>query len=1025
MKLLKILKFTFISSWSVVYFILGIAVIFYISFLLGHPILDGTVKNLSTGNVDKNIFVGNDSPFALSLVYWFDRFFPKIPFWYPLQGMGVSLFHSYPMGTTFIILVLKHLTGIQITEIFRVLSFITFPLTALGIYLFAWTRLKNQTVGLIAALFFLISQASWLFQTLHGIFAQSFSFIFIAPTLIFFDLTLERFLKEKQNNFLTRLFLILAIIFLGITFLMHVVTGTMLTITIVIWASLRFILNNKLSLKPNILAGKFLKGLMIALVIIVLAQALVAFWQFPFNSYTMLANREGLNTRGLNQLQEESLRLPSILGFGKLGEGIYRYDFFFFAMPVLIFFAIGTIMSLILKNKLVQILSTISLIFISLTTIPIYLPFVASTFKFFFTAVYFRGLIPALILVPVVAAWGLYSIPNVIISILPRHFGKKIFTNKKAVSVLIRNLGSYFSIIIVSGLSILLAYLSIISLGHTPPPNPDFKGTYKYQFQAYGPSLSSDIQDLIKSPPNYFLLPEITVNKTGVDRIALMNNLLAENLNYRDTILDVSPFAAGGAIIQGVGITNDLRFINLYHYYASLIHRMWGYQAGVFYGKEKLFRSPKLLAELTDWFGLKYALIVPGFDPFEKYKDAGWEQEAEYTSKTINWGFEVWQKADPTGLYTCSSRPVILAVGDFEKGMYDHVFRSANLGALSYKDAWIVEGKKNIDDYSLEDLKQFDGVILQGYSYRSKGGAWNRIKKYVEDGGSVFVDTGWQFVAKDWGNSSNTQFDYSLPEPLPVSKTHWDNIGTSWAGLEVNKDFVKDINLSRFDPPVWDTNPWGMALADKEDLREGTKIVLAKGDKVLIASRDFGKGKIVWSGINILSHITYKMNEEEANLLGQILKPLFAKSQPQDFKDIVLERNYPDKVNFIFNQKIDKPFWLLFRESFSPNWHATINTGGKSIDIPILRGGPGFILIKIPKVNPQDNIQLKYRLDFKDGIFAKSLSVSTFIFLFLYLLFGGKFKISWESVVPKRIRTLIQNRASSISKSISEKEDDY
>src|SRR3989344_2098449 len=158
----KIINTLFISIWSIIYFLIGIFVIFTVSYLMGHNILDS------------QWFVGNDSTFALSLIYWFDKFFPQIPLWYPLQGTGVSLFHSYPMFSTFIVIILKHIAGISAIESFRIVSFSTFPLTAIGIYLFCWSRLKNQTVGLIAGIFFLLSQASWLFQALHGIFAQSF-----------------------------------------------------------------------------------------------------------------------------------------------------------------------------------------------------------------------------------------------------------------------------------------------------------------------------------------------------------------------------------------------------------------------------------------------------------------------------------------------------------------------------------------------------------------------------------------------------------------------------------------------------------------------------------------------------------------------------------------------------------------------------------------------------------------------------------------------------------------------------------
>ena len=222
------------AVWSFIYLALAVLLIFGLSYLLGHSILDGKT------NFSEGALIGNDSAFALSLVYWFDRFFPKVPIWYPLQGMGVSLLYSYPMGTTFLIIILERLLSLSAVEVFRILSFLTFPLTALGIYFLTWIRLKRQTVGLIAAVFFLLSQASWLFQALHGIFAQSFSLILVAPTLLFFDLFLERLLKGQIRSFSSRLFFVITVLFMGITYLVHVVTATMIALVLILWSLIRF-----------------------------------------------------------------------------------------------------------------------------------------------------------------------------------------------------------------------------------------------------------------------------------------------------------------------------------------------------------------------------------------------------------------------------------------------------------------------------------------------------------------------------------------------------------------------------------------------------------------------------------------------------------------------------------------------------------------------------------------------------------------------------------------------------------------
>ena len=62
---------------------ISVAIVFGVAYLLGHVFFHG--------------LRGNDSFNALNNIHWLDRFFPKIPYWYPLQGGGVSFTWGYPL----------------------------------------------------------------------------------------------------------------------------------------------------------------------------------------------------------------------------------------------------------------------------------------------------------------------------------------------------------------------------------------------------------------------------------------------------------------------------------------------------------------------------------------------------------------------------------------------------------------------------------------------------------------------------------------------------------------------------------------------------------------------------------------------------------------------------------------------------------------------------------------------------------------------------------------------------------------
>lgn len=963
-----------------------------IAYLLGRPILDGNVKGM------EGILVGNDSPFALSLVTWFERFFPTIPLWYPFQGMGVSLFYSYPMGTTFLVILLKQLSRLSAIEVFRILSFSVFPLTAFGVYLLGALRLKNKTVGLVAGIFFLLSQASWLFQTLHGIFAQSFSLIFVAPIFLLADWVVERSIHTSQS-FGDRLLFALLVIVLACTYFVHVVTGTLVTIAIVLWAVIRCWIEGKIV--ASMWLQKVIKPTALIITAIVLSMSLVAFWLMPFQSYSAYANKEGLNTRSVSEIQKESPRIATLLGMRMLGEGEYRYDFFFFAAPVLLFAVVGMVLGFARKQRFIITASVICLLFVTLSIIPHYLPFIASLFQFFFTTVYFRGLIPVIILLPIIAAWGVTSLVEVIFIVPVRRLVKNALRGTSVSEVITRSTLKGIAAMGVSIVSLTIAFIAIKYIQLSPPPNPQFEKSLKYKYDSYGPSLSDDFKTVLDDPKTLVrYLHPITVSKDGLNGVTQLLDYLHQFLDIdANTIIDVSPYAAGGAIMQGVGFVDNIRTINLYHYYASLIHGMWGYQAGNFFGKEPLYKSSRPFADLSDWFGIKYALLTPGFEPFYKYEAAGWaphekfNEFAELKSPQVNrgvLGFHVWENPHANGLISATDKKTILVITNGSKGGYDHVFRSGNLGAFTYNDAWLVHGNAYIDDYSLEELQQFSIVILHGYSYKSRSRAWSLIEKYLESGGNVFVDTGWQFVAKDWGDVDSS---VSLSEPNPMVKTQWSNIGSNWNDVMIAPQLNSDIHLSTFDPPVWDGQPWGMAVGNRKDLRKDAEPILYKGDQILMARRRVGKGEIIWSGINLFSHVTYKMNETEADFVKELFKPWMSQENTLISVDTTLKRDIPDSATITLNQTVQKPLWLLFRESASPQWKAVLNTGSQTQQLHIWRGGPGFVLLRIPPTSTNASIELTYELDFKDGVIAKVVSIAAFVFLVAIVLLGNYMRL--------------------------------
>ena len=98
--MLKTIKTIFLTSRliiSLAYFLAALLIVSGIVLFFGSPILGPGLP-------------GSDNTNFVTLADWLYRWFPKIPFWYPQQGAGVSFTAFYP--------ILNHLIVVAIAKFF-------------------------------------------------------------------------------------------------------------------------------------------------------------------------------------------------------------------------------------------------------------------------------------------------------------------------------------------------------------------------------------------------------------------------------------------------------------------------------------------------------------------------------------------------------------------------------------------------------------------------------------------------------------------------------------------------------------------------------------------------------------------------------------------------------------------------------------------------------------------------------------------------------------------------------------------
>ncbi|MDP3888428.1 MAG: hypothetical protein Q8Q24_00135 [bacterium] len=387
---------------------------------------------------------------------------------------------------------------------------------------------------------------------------------------------------------------------------------------------------------------------------------------------------------------------------------------------------------------------------------------------------------------------------------------------------------------------------------------------------------------------------------------------------------------------------------------------------------------------LLDWYGVKNFLVsIPNakvrkfLSREEDYKKLSCAEIAAENSCEFE-----FNQAVP--ILTATNKPIILVVGNPEN--YGTLFRGWAKTGLGSKEVIWVKGPKSLDSVSASDLKVFSAVFLYGYN-NSPSRLEAKLKKYVENGGGLLIEAN-----RDKEEQTN------LPDPYPVNQVEKEVLKGDWQFKEGQADLANQASWQDFSKPELDGGGWGVALA--KNSKNWAKTVVYSNGKSLIVAGQMGKGRVVWSGVNLPFHLlTFKNNEETAFLAKLVLWTLAG-----DNKEGVLD----NKTEFInphtFAIQVDKPArGVLFKESYTVGWGA--KAGNKNVKI--WRAGPDLMYVDLASVK-----NFPVRVEFKYNLFPLekiSLLLSLFVFtlIFDYLL-GGRILLRLKGIfrkIPLQVKT--------------------
>jgi len=306
---------------------------------------------------------------------------------------------------------------------------------------------------------------------------------------------------------------------------------------------------------------------------------------------------------------------------------------------------------------------------------------------------------------------------------------------------------------------------------------------------------------------------------------------------------------------------------------------------------------------------------------------------------------------------------------------YSDVFRSLAFSDYDSRYVIPIRSCEYIDDHNLDELSRFDAIILYGYKYRDQAKAWRLLSEYVENGGGLIIETGYSPDI----NASH------IPIPCPVDRTIKMDFGKEWHLSYVENSITKEIDFLSFSPAIYNSSgvlyPWGVSASYNESVRSWAEAVLWDGGHPLVVTGEYGKGRVVWSGLNLIHHAMVYKNSLESSFIAKMIQWV---TKDKGISDVsyTVDRPHPEEVTLTVDSEAKG---VLFKESYFKNWYAHLtDANGQKHSLRIYEAGPGFMYVYIP-----NDVRFPIKVVFNycwtwDEVVGYLISTMTLIALVMY-----------------------------------------
>jgi hypothetical protein len=945
---------------------------------------------------------GSEAPFHLHLIDWVAAVFPNLPWWYPWDGMGVSFREGYPLSAHWLAIAVSHPFSTNFEGGAQVVQFTLMPATAIGLYAFFDWRLRRPLAGFAAGLLFLLSPIGWVEWSHFGLYASWVGMVFFVPCLIALDAFFFAWLAGDRGW----RFRVAAASFIVLTTAMGVVSPHILAAPLIVAPAYAI----AVSRGP---ARRVLSWLFVIVPALYLGIVLLsAFWLGGELQYLAVVRSHWAGAgSSFDPERLSQFDLGTILSLHPLRDGNVG-DLYSVSPAVLLPALLGVPLAWRdARARLFLLLGVLGIVLMA--DRDFFRPFfVVPGFKEFGVVVHRPLQLLVAVAAPALAALGLFELPRFLANVAARKWTwpaamrSSLAVALPVVLVVVLGVDVYaFGGRVEGGTQLaygpslpkapelgdlwqhhpadacspvlpgysalcsdrnLRSTLSIQQLvsgcrdgGQTRTDAPLCRGLRLDDPQALSWNGNSNliaqtvswcqgrhdpVCDALYAPlveqlmdPRQWRPPEIACD---LDCPAKRQALAALGATFpspparTELNSNIGPLDMAFHVLVGGGIT---------HSYNDQVLPSRELSSWL---EDSMLQTPgtTVKAQLSQALGIDAVVLSEAQAGLATdYAAMGWTQVSQEPVAFVN--------PQPSGLAAqWPGGTGVLVIGGTQTSvpeLYNTVFKQATLGLLPFGSEWLVRGTSQyLDDYSDQDLRQHRGVLLLGYRYHDQAAAWSRLDRYVRGGGRLYVETGWQYVDPDWNAGV-------APAVLPVPSLQWGALDPT---APVLVEGAADPTFGSFN---YQGGGWGASTAGS--VRPGATELVRVNGRVAVARSSVGQGRVLWSGMNLITHNSTSGSVDEAKFLTAQLAWLFAPDaggqEPQ--VPVAPVWNGDDQATLVL-QASAEPSLVLFKESLFPGWSARLVTPRGSQPVELLGSEMDFMLALIPAVPEGSSLVFTY-----------------------------------------------------------------